>query len=279
MSPWVLLRGLTRESGHWGAFGRLLQHRYPDARIVALDLPGNGSFNDQASPTRIEAMTPWCRDQLHSQGLEPPYRLLAMSMGAMVAVDWAARLPQELAACVLINTSLRPFSPWYRRLRPVNYAALLALALTPDIGGGHERTILRLTSRNPAAAAAVLDDWTRLRRMRPVSASNALRQLLAAARYRAPLTPPEVPLLVLASRGDRLVDSRCSQELARRWRADIAVHPTAGHDLTLDDAAWVADQIGRWLPARPLSAGPDTAPALTDANKRQTCPQACPPWR
>jgi pimeloyl-ACP methyl ester carboxylesterase len=246
MSSWVLLRGLTRESGHWGAFAGVLQHRHPDARIVALDLPGNGSFNDQPSPIRIEAMTQWCRDQLHLQGLEPPYRLLAMSMGAMVAVDWAARFPRELAGCVLINTSLRPFSPWYRRLRPGNYAALLALALMSGSGSGHERTILRLTSRDPAAAAAVLDDWTRLRRVRPVSASNALRQLLAAARYRAPVTPPAVPLLVLTSRADRLVDSRCSQELARHWRADIAVHPSAGHDLTLDDPAWVADQIDRW---------------------------------
>ncbi len=75
------MRGLTRESGHWGAFAGLLQQRHPDARLVALDLPGNGSFNGQVSPTRIEAMTQWCRDHLRSEGLEPPCRLLAMSMG------------------------------------------------------------------------------------------------------------------------------------------------------------------------------------------------------
>jgi pimeloyl-ACP methyl ester carboxylesterase len=250
MMTWVLMRGLTRESGHWGAFAGLLQQRQPEARIVALDLPGNGSFNDLPSPTRIEAVTQWCRDRLCALGLEPPYRLLAMSMGAMVAVDWAARAPQEIDGCVLINTSLRPFSPWYRRLRPANYAALLALALLPGSARRHERTILRLTSRNPAAAM-VLDHWVRVRRARPVSAANALRQLGAAARYRADLTPPAVPLLVLTSRRDRLVDSRCSQELARRWRADIAIHPSAGHDLTLDDAEWAAEQIDRWLLARP----------------------------
>jgi pimeloyl-ACP methyl ester carboxylesterase len=278
MSTWILLRGLTRESGHWGAFAGLLQQRHPDARVVALDLPGNGSFNRQVSPTRIEAMTQWCRDHLRSEGLEPPYRLLAMSMGAMIAVDWAARAPRELAGCVLINTSLRPFSPWYRRLRPINYPVLLAIALMPD-PVGHERAILWLTSRNPAAAADVLEDWTQLRRTRPVSASNALRQLLAAARYRAPPMPPPVPLLVLTSRGDQLVDSRCSQELARCWRADIVAHPTAGHDLTLDDATWVADQIDRWLLARALGIGPGIAPALTPADERQTCPQPGPPLR
>jgi len=254
-SAWILLRGLTRESGHWGAFAGLLRQRHPEAHLVALDLPGNGAFNGQASPTRIEAMTTRCRDQLRAQGVEPPYRLLAMSMGAMVAVDWAARAPRELGGCVLINTSLRPISPWYWRLRPVNYAALLSLALTPNLGDRHERTILRLTSHDPAAAAGVLVDWTRLRRTRPVSPANALRQLLAAARYRAPVTPPAVPLLVLTSRGDRLVDSRCSLELAQRWGTDIAVHPSAGHDLTLDDATWVVDRIDQWLAARRLSTG------------------------
>jgi pimeloyl-ACP methyl ester carboxylesterase len=249
MTTWVLLRGLTRESGHWGAFTELLRHRHPEARVVALDLPGNGGLNDRPSPSRIEAFTQSCRDQLRSQGLAPPYRLLAISMGAMVAVDWATRAPQEIDGCVLINTSLRPFSPWYQRLRAANYASLLALALLPGRAIAHERTILRLTSRD-AAATGVLDHWVQLRRARPVSAANALRQLAAAARYRANVTPPAVPLLVLASRGDRLVDPRCSQELARRWRADIAIHPSAGHDLTLDDAAWAVDQIERWWLAR-----------------------------
>ena len=35
-----------------------------------------------------------------------------MSLGAMVAVAWANAHPQELARCVLINASLRPFSPF-----------------------------------------------------------------------------------------------------------------------------------------------------------------------
>lgn len=261
MTTWILLRGLARESGHWGAFAALLQHRHPESRIVPLDLPGNGAFHHAPSPTRIEAMTRWCRDHLRSQGIAPPYRLLALSMGAMVAVDWAASAPQEVLGCVLINTSLRPVSAWHRRLRPPNYPALLALALTPDSGGGRERTILRLTSRSPVAAAAVLDDWMRLRKARPVSTVNALRQLLAAARYRAPTSAPAAPLLLLTSLCDGLVDWRCSQALARRWQTDIAIHDTAGHDLTLDDAPWVADQVERWLAARRASTGPGLTPA------------------
>jgi len=52
-------------------------------------------------------------------------------------------------------------------------------------------------------------------------------------------------VLVLTSAHDGLVDTRCSLALARAWRCDIESHPWAGHDLPLDDAAWVIDQVRR----------------------------------
>lgn len=247
MSTWILLRGLTREGGHWGKFPEVLRERLGQARIVALDLPGNGSLNHLDSPTRIEAMTQWCRAQVLGLDLTPPYRLLGMSMGAMVAIDWAHTDPRAIAGCVLINTSVRPDDPWYRRLRPTSYAALLQLALPGGSDKSREQAILKLTSRNRAAAADALEAWQQLRRSRPVSVRNAVRQVVAAARFRAPSSALEPPLLVLASRRDALVDVRCSIGLARRWHAEIAVHSQAGHDLPLDDAPWVADQVAQWL--------------------------------
>ena len=76
------MRGLTRESGHWGRFIGLLQDRFPAARIVALDLPGNGRQNGLRSPLRIEATMQAAREQLRALGIAPPYHLLAMSLGA-----------------------------------------------------------------------------------------------------------------------------------------------------------------------------------------------------
>jgi pimeloyl-ACP methyl ester carboxylesterase len=249
-TTWVLLRGLTRETGHWGDFPELLRARLPQDTVVAIDLPGNGQLHGTPSPTRIEATVEHCRAQLRAMSIDGPVHLLAMSMGAMVAVEWAARYPNELAGCVLVNTSLRPFSPWFHRLRPANYAALLGLALWPQPDRHRERTVLRLTSRHHAGDDAVIDAWTALRRAHPVSAANALRQLLAAARYRAPRQAPAVPMLVLTSARDGLVDSSCSQRLAQHWGVEIHVHPTAGHDLPLDDGAWLATQAAQWAVRR-----------------------------
>ena len=75
-------------------------------------------------------------------------------------------------------------------------------------------------------------------------------QLVAAARYRAPLARPAPPLLILASEHDALVDHSCSRQLARHWTTAFAEHPTAGHDLPLDDGPWVARQVGHWLRTR-----------------------------
>jgi pimeloyl-ACP methyl ester carboxylesterase len=246
MTTWVFLRGLIREKRHWGGFPDVFRHEMADADIVTLDLPGNGALYREPSPTSVEGMAQYCRDELAARGLPPPYRLLALSLGAMVAVAWCVRHPEEIDACVLINTSLRPFSPFYRRLRPHNYLKLAGSILDND-PGRRERLILQLTSCGGESHTALADEWIAFQRTFPVSRRNALRQLCAALRYHAPLAKPRPPILVLGGVQDRLVDVCCSRSLAHRWQTHSAFHPDAGHDLPLDDGPWVARQVSAWL--------------------------------
>jgi len=248
MMPWILLRGLTRETRHWGDFPARLQGN--GATVFTLDLPGNGRLCREPSPLRVQAMAEQVRAQLQQMKVAPPYRLLAMSLGAMVAAAWADRHPNEVAAAVLINTSLRPFSPLLQRFRPAHFATLLRLAATGAQARRWEEAVLRMTTRHAPEGLArehLLDDWVAWHRECPVSTLNTARQLFAAARYRAPRVKPPVPLLVLTSAQDDLVDTRCSERLAAAWHCDIARHPSAGHDLPLDDADWVLSQVRGWL--------------------------------
>ena len=248
MSSWVLLRGLMREQRHWGRFPGQLAAALPDAELVTPDLPGNGQRHALRSATRVAQMVEDCRHELRARGVPAPYSLLALSLGGMVAVEWASRYPHEVARCVLVNTSMRPYSRFHQRLRWQNYPSIVRLMLRGGMEN-QERLILRLTSREGDAAEreGLLQRWLDYQREFPVTRANALRQLWSAARFRAPALRPAVPLLVLASAGDQLVDHRCSQRLARAWDAPLALHPSAGHDLPLDDGPWVVAAIAKWL--------------------------------
>jgi pimeloyl-ACP methyl ester carboxylesterase len=260
MTTWVLLRGLTREAAHWGDFPARLQALEPGSRVFAPDLPGAGTAHRAAAPLQVGAMVEHVRQALRAAGAGPPYRVLGLSLGGMVAAEWALSHPAELSHCVLVSTSMRPLGALHERLRPACWPALLSTLCTPSPQAA-ERRILQWTSARAAALQPVVADWVAVRRARPVSRLNALRQLMAAARYRLPDPSPAMPVLVLAAAGDRLVNPVCSQRLADAWRCAFALHPQAGHDLPLDDPAWVCAQLRRWLSAAP--SNPGAAPAVS----------------
>lgn len=248
---WVLLRGLTRETGHWGDFPALLlqsvRAEQADARLQVLDLPGNGELFRQTSPSRVADMVSACRAILAQRGIGGPVYLLAMSLGAMVACEWAERHPGEVDGVVLINASLRPHSSLLGRLRPLDYWRLLALAMLPP--RVREAGVLRFTSRMVEQPDHVLAAWLGLQRAHPVAVRNSLRQLLAAMRYRTGGVKPAAHMLLLCSQGDSLVDWHCSRALSRAWGVPMRLHTRAGHDLPLDDPQWVSRAVVDWLAA------------------------------
>jgi pimeloyl-ACP methyl ester carboxylesterase len=247
VTNWVLLRGLTREARHWGRFPTVLEAACPGAGITTPDLPGAGRHHGQASPASVAGLLAGVREELRAAGSPPPYHLLGLSLGGMVALEWATRHPEEIAGCVLINTSLRPLSPFFQRLRPRHYPTLLGAAFGPAGVEARESLILGLTSRLAADRPALVQAWSAWRRECPVSAGNTLRQLAAAARYHLPPGPPPLPMLVLAAAQDTLVAPACSARLAEAWGLPLAVHSEAGHDLPLDDPEWVAERVSAWL--------------------------------
>ncbi len=244
----MLLRGLMRESRHWGEFRSSLQSACSGQPLVCLDFPGNGVLHQLNSATSVEAMAQHCHHQMQQLGLAPPYRVIALSLGAMVAVAWNALYPNDLEKLVLMNTSLAPYNPFYQRLRPQNYPKLLRFLLHGS-PAQRERLILELTSNGsqPMKTENTLEQWLAYAQQYPIARSNILRQLFAAISYRAPITAPTVPTLLLAGQQDRLVNVQCSLTLACHWHCPIKIHPSAGHDLPLDEPDWLIREIQDWL--------------------------------
>lgn len=249
MTTWVLLRGLMREARHWGEFPTLFQNALGAQHVVTLDFPGNGRLHAQASATSVVEMADDIRTQLKQLGYTPPYRVLALSLGAMVAVAWSELYPAEIERMVLINTSMAPYNPFYHRLSPANYPALIRHLLF-GTAVQRESLILELTSTLKSHSEhrqAILEQWTAYARECPIARANMLRQLQAALCYRAAPAAPSTPVLLLAAQQDQLVNAKCSITLAQHWHCAIRLHPTAGHDLPLDDGVWVTQQVKEWL--------------------------------
>lgn len=240
---WVLLRGLVREQRHWEGFPATLASRMPDARIVCVDLPGNGVHWREPSPVAVADMVEGARADLRSRGIAGPYSLLSLSLGGMTAFEWMSRYPGEIARAALINTSLRALSPFWHRLRPQNYVRIVRDELLSRDPGRRERMILEITTNLVPDREVYVQRWTQYARERPVSLRNSLAQLLAAGRYSAPANRPACPVLVLNGGGDRLVNPRCSERIAAVLGLPLERHPDAGHDVALDAGDWLAGRV------------------------------------
>ncbi len=240
----VLLRGLARQHRHWGEFLFQLQATFPEAEILTPDLPGNGDNNLMSSPLSITESLEVVRHQLRNK-YNTPFYIIALSLGGMVAMEWASRYPGECAGVVLMNSSFKGLSPFYQRLRPANYGRIVQVlvSLSPLY---QECQILGMTSIRHYKNRPLLEQWLSYARAHPVKRINIIRQIIAASRYRLPLQKPPVSMLILSSRQDRLVNPACSQALAEHWQLPHMIHSESGHDLALDEGQWVCQQISDW---------------------------------
>lgn len=245
-STWLLIRGLCRQQLHWENFPMQLAQQL-NCRVLCCDIAGTGQEWQQLTPTSITGIMLQLRQTFRSQhpNLAYPIRLLGISMGGMIATEWATHFPDEIERMVFINTSFKQLSPIYHRLKPSKIMTLIRILCSASLQ--QELLILNMTSHTQHNNRALAQRWQDYAKNQPVSRNNALRQLYAASRFCPPLQPPIANILLLASKYDHLVNVRCSTAIATQWHCPIYYHPSAGHDLPLDDGDWVCKTIIHWL--------------------------------
>lgn len=241
-AEWIFLRGLGREQGHWEDFPKVFESHIAGARARCLDLPGSGERFAEKSPLTIRATL----EKLRESAPPGPKYLFAISLGGMVAVEWAKRYPEEILGVVLVNSSLKTFSGIAKRLSWRAWPWLFTTLATAD-AGAREKRILERTAPSVSVTSERVRARVGLFHAHPMSRGNLARQLWAASRYQPTVKAPGVPILVLYSERDRLVDPRCSTRIAQVWKTAVHAHPTAGHDLPLEDPEWCCRAVNEWL--------------------------------
>ncbi|KJY83331.1 hydrolase [Vibrio galatheae] len=243
MVPIVLVRGLLRESGHWHDMVEALTEAAPEVVTITPNVPGNGKRYREKSPITIEKMLAPVLDELPQDCQR--YHLVAISMGSMLASHWAHTLPDQVVSLTLINPSFSRYSPFWQR---INLGALLSLAGSGIRGSrAFQKAIIHWTSPSSAQQPDVIEHHLTLAKQHPVSFSNALRQLWAAAGYKGQQIPPSCPTQIIVSSGDKLVDSRCGEVIAEAWNVQIERFDCDAHDLPLAKPYALSHHLLHWL--------------------------------
>jgi len=245
---WIFIRGLARETGHWGPFLDQFNARFADDEVLPIDLPGAGEFRDEPSPRNIHEIYQFVRAKaLERAQTQAQIHIVAVSLGGMVALEWLSQKPEDLAGCVLINASSKAVSSAIHRLRWqiwAKFAAIVALSSPRE----REKAILEIIVNSAQGREKALPLWYRLAVEHPIRYATLANQLLAAAQFNE-LPDTHVPVLLMCGLGDRLVDPSCSIRMHDKMKWPLVKHPWGGHDLTWDDPDWVIQNIHSWSEA------------------------------
>jgi pimeloyl-[acyl-carrier protein] methyl ester esterase len=242
----ILLRGLARESAHWLDFPKQLENALgDDGKVELIDFPGCGKYYQQDALASVEAMTDHARKESSPIVSTEPVYVVGISMGGMIALDWAQRFPTELRGIILINSSTGA-QPFWWRLRPRAWLpTLVAIALPCEL---RERIVLENVSNRADQYPTHLKQWLSIQKQRPVTRRTILSMLRAAAHFR-PQQNSTLNGMVLASAQDRFVSVSASKALAAHFHWTLVCHPHAGHDLPMDDPDWVCEKIMQYIQA------------------------------
>lgn len=239
-----LLRGLSRESEHWGDFGVFLNANFPKSSIHYIDMPGAGIYHQSKSPTNIPSIV----ETLRSKELVQTTNnlLIASSLGGMVALEWISKYPNDFQFATTICSSYKGICNPLERFNLKFTFPVLTFLLSSNVRR-REKIILRINSNHEAIRQDLIEKWVDIQHKRKLTKLNFMRQVLAGLRY-APVNPSiSIPLLIIGSKKDELVKPNCIVKTHEQFGGTLKWHETAGHCVPIDEPKWLSDTIYEWL--------------------------------
>jgi len=254
MNTLVLLHGQASNSTRWWHFAAhtRLRGRW---KIIAPDLRGHAGSIERG---RI-GMREWCGDIVALMDAERCSRAVIAGhcLGAHIALQFAARYPQRIAALVLIEPMPREALvgaiKWVPPLRPA-IVALAWLVRFANALGIRRRTVEpmdleqwdRATSAGEAPIARYASPLSDLRSM---TLAAYLQGLAAVGEPLPVLSAIRAPALVLVSTGSSLADpGRTRAAMQKLPHAEI-VSIEAGHWIPAEQPDAMRAAIDDWLAA------------------------------
>ncbi len=240
-----LFRGLTREKRHWGNFYNDLKEALFPHNVVCLDLPGFGDKNNIESPSNIKDIAglvlKYPEFELYKN---TDFVLVGLSLGAMVSLELSVLKPETFNSVVVINTSQRFKTSFYKRIK-LSYLVPFIFMYLFNLKKIREKLIFKSTL-NKVNDRALIQKWCKYYDEKPFTFKSAVNQSLAGARFSLEnqlSDLKDVRGLVLLSEKDKLVHPDNSKILAELLNWPKCINSDTGHDLPVDDTPWTTKKI------------------------------------
>lgn len=245
-----LLRGIGRESGHWGTtYSSYVSQNLANASFVLMDLPGAGKYYDQPALPSVSKMVDFLRSEYIERLEEQKGKrvIVATSLAGNVALQWITTYPNDFHGGILLSSSLKGICDQNERVKPAAQKQFVNIFLTDDLAE-REREFLSINSNYNTENDSLIIAWQGIQELRPVSKTALLKQTVAGLIYEYDKDfPPLIPMLLIGSEADKIVADTCFCKVAEAIRSDLILHETAGHGIPVDVPEWLATTTSAWI--------------------------------
>lgn len=236
----LVLRGYGRTSDHSAALLAALRDRF---FVIAMDNRGIGRSSAPLPPYTTRAMAQDAAHVLDAAGVRRAH-VFGASLGGMIAqrlaIDHPSRVERLVLGCTRAGWRSGP------KTSPRAAFGLLSTLALPVESALRRSAPLVLSPEFLARNPDVVDEWCAIARTLPLSRRGLFGQLFAGALHDASreLHRIEAPTLVVTGDADRIMDARCSHELARCIpAARLTVLPGVGHDFPTEGPRETAELL------------------------------------
>jgi 3-oxoadipate enol-lactonase len=250
-APILLIMGLGYPSVMWHRTRPWLSASY---RTIALDNRGAGQSDVPPGPYTIALMASDAAAVLDAAGV-PTAHVFGISMGGMVAQEFALQYPERVQSLILGCTAAG--GPNAQRAEPAA-VELLKTAAQMTREQAAEAAIPFIY--DPATPRHLLDEDIAMRLAWPTKPAGYLAQLQAILGWESFSRLPQVtaPTLVIHGKGDRLVPASNGELIAARIPgARLVLLDRASHLFSTDQPEAAEKAILEFLASQPVHANAD----------------------
>jgi 3-oxoadipate enol-lactonase len=226
-NPLLLIMGLSYPSYMWHRSRPVLAAQY---RTIAFDNRGVGRSDVPPGPYSISIMASDAAAVLDAAGVQRAH-VYGVSMGGMIAQEFALQYPQRVCSLVLGCTAFG--GPEAVRSEPAAIQALTRRGMTPEEA---TEAIIPLIY-DPATPRHLIDEDMKIRLQWYPTTEGYMAQLMAIFEWEAysRISQITAPTLVITGESDRLIPAANSKRIAARIPgAKLALLPHASHIFSTD---------------------------------------------